>query len=155
MAAGAPVAANAPLTTELYIAEAGRSDLYEIESSRLAQQRGVSPMVKSMADMLIRDHTNATTMVMGAAKAANIQAPPPTLDPRRSAMITQLRGLSGAEFDRAYLAQQTLAHQEALALHQAYAANGQVSQLRDAARHISGVVEHHLHTAQGHRAAGG
>jgi putative membrane protein len=58
-------------------------------------------------------------------------------------MITQL-GSAGANFDRVWLQQQMMAHQQALALQRGYAANGDTPALRQAAAAAVPVIEGHL-----------
>lgn len=145
MASGSPAAAAAPTTATAFMAEAARSDMYEIQSSQLAMSRGASQGVKDFAQMMVRDHTNSTQMVMDAARSGGLTPPPPPpLDPRRAGMLDQLRGASGAAFDRMYLSQQLMAHQEALALHSGYAQNGDNAALRGAAGKIAPIVQQHL-----------
>ncbi|WP_165842898.1 DUF4142 domain-containing protein [Phenylobacterium deserti] len=147
--ASAAAAAAAPTTATAFIAEAARSDMYEIQSSQLAQSKGSSQAVKDFAAQMIRDHTNSTQIVMAAAQQAGMNPPPPPLDARRAGMIRQLQGASGAAFDRMYLQQQLMAHQEALALHSGYAQNGDTPQLKAAAAQIAPIVQQHLTHVQG------
>lgn len=153
-AAGSPAAATAtataPADAAAYVAEAARSDMYEIRSSELAQAQASSPAVKDFAAQMIRDHTTSTQKVMAAVSQSNMPPPPPPpLDARRQGMLDQLKGASGAAFDRLYLQQQTMAHQEALALHQGYASKGDKAPLRTSAAGIVPVVQHHLTMLQG------
>jgi putative membrane protein len=128
-----------------YVAEAGRSDMYEIQSSKLAQNQAQSPAVKAFAKQMVQDHTTSTQKVMKAAGDAGMpKTPPPALDPRRQSMLDQLKSASGPQFDQLYVQQQKAAHQEALALHQGYAQGGDKAPLRAAAQQITPVVQHHL-----------
>ncbi|HEY8618318.1 DUF4142 domain-containing protein [Phenylobacterium sp.] len=150
MNSGSAAAAAAPTTATAFLAEAARSDMYEIQSSQLAQTRGSSQAVKDFAAQMIRDHTNSTQMVMEAARAGGMTPPPPPpLDARRRGMLDQLRGASGPAFDRMYVSQQLMAHQEALALHSGYAQNGDNAALRGAAGKIAPIVQQHLSHVQG------
>lgn len=146
---GTPAAAAAPTTATAFVNEAARSDMYEIQSSQMAQTKASSQAVKDFAAQMIRDHTNSTQMVMAAAQQAGMNPPPPPLDSRRAGMLRQLQSASGADFDRTYLRQQLMAHQEALALHQGYAQNGDTPQLKAAAAQIAPIVQQHLTHVQG------
>jgi putative membrane protein len=149
-ASGPPAAAGAasPVIATAYVAEAGRSDMYEIQSSKLALSSAASAPVKDFANMMLADHAKSTQMVMAAATQAGMAPPPtpPVLDARREALLDQLRSATGADFDRIYKHQQLLAHREALALHQGYAASGDSAPLRGAAAQIVPVVQQHLAT---------
>ncbi len=137
-----------PETAMPYVAMAGASDLFEIESGRMAQQRGASSHVRDMGGMLIRDHMQTTAATMAAARASGMNPPPPRLMPMQAQMLSQLRNARGAEFDRLFARQQVQAHQMALALHQNYAANGDRPALRTSAASAVPVVQRHLDHAR-------
>ena len=69
---------------------------------------------------------------------------PPDLSADHQQMLAQLQGLSGADFDRAYVSQQMQAHQAALRVQQGYATQGDDPNLRAAAAKIVPVVETHI-----------
>jgi putative membrane protein len=132
-----------------YMAMAGSSDQFEIQSSQLALQVSQNPAVRNMANMLIADHTRSTQMLMAAAQSAGLTPPPPMLMPEEQAMLDQLRAAgSGPAFDMAFQPIQLQAHQKALALHQNYSAQGDVPALRTVAGQIVPVVQMHLQHAQ-------
>jgi predicted outer membrane protein len=70
------------------------------------------------------------------------------LDARHAAMLAQLQGLQGASFDAAYGQMQYASHQEALAMHTAYAQSGTDPNLRAFAAQTAPVVEQHLAMSQ-------
>jgi putative membrane protein len=132
-----------------YSRMAAASDLFEIQSSQIALQVSQNPQIRQMAQALIRDHTQTTATLMAAARAAGMTPPVPMLDPRKAQMIEQLRRTPAAQFDMTFLMQQIPAHQEALALHGAYAQRGDRPQLRAAASAAVPIVQAHLQMAQG------
>lgn len=140
----APDRMTMPRDATGYAREASAGDLYEIESSRLAQRKGGTGAVRQFGQMMIDHHTITTQQLTSAARAAGMPPPPPALAPRQQKRIDELRGLSGAPFDAAYLRQQRLAHQEALALHAGYAENGDNAALRKAAAAAVPVVQRHI-----------
>jgi putative membrane protein len=132
-----------------YLAQAGSSDQFEIQSSQLALQASQNAAVRNLANMFIADHTRSTQMLMSAAQSAGVPAPPPTLLPPQQAMLDQLRSAgSGPTFDQAFQQIQIQAHQQALMLHQNYAAQGDVPALRTVAGQIVPVVQGHLQALQ-------
>ncbi len=139
-AAGMPTASS----PSEYVAMAGASDLYEIESSRLALERSSDRQVHDFARGMIEQHTQTTNTVMGAARSAGLTPPTPQLMPMQREMMEELRRNNGAEFDRVYLSQQRRAHDMALALHSHFAERGQSEPLRRAARTAVPVVERHI-----------
>lgn len=126
-----------------YLAMAGASDQYEIQSSELALGKSKSTSVKSFAQMMIDNHKKTTQTLVKAASSAGITPPPPKLMPAQTKMIEQLQGLSGAQFDAAYIKQQRQAHDMALALHRNYSQKGDVPALRTAAAGAVPIVEQH------------
>ena len=140
---------NNPLFAPGYMATAGSSDQFEIQSGQLAMQMSQNPAVRNFAYMLITDHGRSTQTVVAAAQSARIMPPPPALLPQHQAMLDQLRAAgAGPNFDLTFKQIQTGAHQEALQLHQNYAAGGDVPALRAAAGQIVPVVQMHLSHAQ-------
>ncbi len=140
---------NNPLMAPGYMAMAGSSDQFEIQSSQLALQASQNPAVRNMANMLIADHTRSTQMLMAAAQSAGLTPPPPTLLPEDQALLDQLRAAgSGPGFDMAFQQAQLTAHQKALALHTNYSAQGDVPALRTVAGQIVPVIQMHLQHAQ-------
>jgi putative membrane protein len=133
-----------PRDAARYVAAAGASDLYEIQSSQLAQQKAASDGVRRFAAMMIEHHTMTTQQVTAAAHAAGLTPPPPALEPQQAAMIQRLQGLSGAAFDAEYLRQQRLAHDMALKLHTRYAADGDTPALRETATKAVPIIRQHI-----------
>lgn len=127
-----------------FVKTAGASDLYEIESSRVALRKTRSAEVRELATMLIRHHTKTSADTMAAALAARVKPPKPMLMPEHRAQIAELNAASAADFDRVYLAQQLPAHQAALALMQGYASGGDKPQLRKAATGAVPIIQSHI-----------
>ena len=139
-----PTAAAMP-----YMQLAGESDVFEISSSMAAVMRSQNAQVRQFAEMLIDHHTRTTNVALAQAKAAGITpAPPPVLGPQKRAMLDQLYAASGPAFDRLYMQQQVPAHEQALAIHTAYAQGGDTPQLRTAATGAIPFVREHLERAR-------
>jgi putative membrane protein len=144
-----PVDLSNPLMAPGYVSMAGSSDQFEIQSAQLALEMSQNPAVRNFANMLIADHTRSTQMVMAAAQSAGMTPPPPALLPQHQAMLDQLRGAGmGPSFDMAFQQAQVQAHQQALMLHQNYAASGDVPALRAVAGQIVPIIQMHLQQAQ-------
>jgi putative membrane protein len=144
-----PVDPTNPLFAPGYMAEAASSDQFEIQSGQLAMQASQNAGVRNFANMIIADHTRSTQMVASAAASARLNPPPPTMLPPQQAMLDQLRAAgTGPAFDMAFQQVQIQAHQSALALHQNYAAGGDVPALRTVAGQIVPVVQGHLNMLQ-------
>lgn len=144
-----PVDLNNPLMAPGYMAQAASSDMFEIQSGQLALQSSQNAAVRNFANMIIADHQRSTQMLMAAAQSVHVPPPPPAIMPPQQAMLDQLRAAgSGPSFDMAFQQAQISAHQQALLLHQNYAAQGDVPALRAAAGQIVPIVQMHLQQAQ-------
>jgi putative membrane protein len=143
----APAAVAAPaakMAASNYVKHAGAGDLYEKQSSQLVLETTKDLRVRGFAQMMVSDHSKSTVDVKAAAMKSNLKPQPPALDTKKSSMIADLRAAAGSARDRLYLEQQKAAHQEALTLHQTYAASGDRPALKAAAAKIVPVVQHHI-----------
>jgi len=122
-------------------------DLYEIRSGTIALQRGQSEAVRLAARQMINDHMTSTHQLQAALEmneTKGVPAPPAALDSRREGMIRHLMEASDDSFDRVYLDQQVMAHEETVTLMQGYGSGGDNSQLRSFALSSVPVVARHL-----------
>jgi putative membrane protein len=150
-AASGPVGTTSAATlgsvsTTAYVQNAARSDMYEVQAGRLAQQKAQDAKIKDFGRMMVTDHTKSTQMIK-AALPSGVTAPT-ALDKRRQGLLDNLKASNGAEFDKRYVAQQIAAHQEALTLHQGYAQHGDNVGLKRVAAEIAPVVSRHLQMAK-------
>ena len=146
---GANTSASAMPTDAMgYVAMAGSSDMYEIESSRLALQRTQSPAVRQFAQMMIDHHTATTQQVMLSAQSAGMMPPPPMLMPPHRAMLDKLQPAGSAGFDRMYVEQQRVAHRMALGLHRNYADRGDTAPLKTTAAAAVPIIQRHIEQLQ-------
>lgn len=145
-----PAAIAQTVSSAEFAAKATSSNLFEIESSRLAETKAQDVAVKAFARQMIADHTKATAEMQAALKADKVAAPvPAALDPAHQAQLDGLSGASGTAFDRAYVSAQKAAHDEAVALFSAYAENGEPSALKSfAAKTLPVLKQHQAHVAR-------
>jgi putative membrane protein len=140
-------AANAGQT---FADTAAASDMFEIESSKLAQAQASAAKVKSFAQTMIKQHTESTAKLKTAAAAATPPiTPAPRLSPAQQQTLDGLKAKSGAEFDKAYAAAQVDAHQQTLDALKSYSASGDVASLKSFATETIPVVTAHLNMAKG------
>ncbi len=125
---------------------AAKSDTFEIAAARLAQTNGASAAVKAFAAKMIAAHTESTAKIKKAAAAARPAITPDSTLPGSDypTRLADLGKLKGADFDKAYVAGQVDAHNQALSLLQLYADNGDAPTLKAAAGEIIPVVKDHL-----------
>jgi len=134
---------QARTTAATYVAMAASSDTYEMESSKLALAHASNPDVRSFAQMMTTDHANTSAAVLAAAKQASVGLPGGP-NAKHTSMLKQLREAGHAKMERLYVDQQVMAHEEALALHQSFAAQGDNPALRAAAASAVPIVQRHL-----------
>jgi putative membrane protein len=138
---------GAPISNEQFVQQAAASDQFEIQEGKLAAAKGTG-RVKQFGERMVRDHTRTSAELKAAAQKAGVQTPPAMLSPEQQAMMSQLQGLSGAEFDKTYMTQQVQAHKQAKDLLTDYEQWGQSAPLKAAARQAMAVVETHLRMAE-------
>ena len=132
---------------QAYVQNAAASDMFEIESSRLALEKATLPSVKTYAQMMIDEHGKSSEELRAAATGAGMSVPA-ALPADKQAKLDSLRGQSGAAFDRQYLAEQRTGHQETLARVNQYLATAQAGPLKDHASKLTGVVQKHLNALE-------
>jgi putative membrane protein len=128
-----------------YVMKAGQSDAFEIQSGQLAASKAKRSDVQAFGAQMVKDHTKSTEMVLAAASKSGLPAPPPpALRLDQQDKLSQLQAATGEVFDSLYASQQLQAHEEALALHSAYAQGGDDANLKTVAAKIVPVVTQHL-----------
>ncbi|WP_454718835.1 DUF4142 domain-containing protein [Caulobacter segnis] len=127
-----------------YVMQAGQSDAFEVQSGQLASAKGKRADVRAFGAKMVKDHTKSTQLVMAAATKSGLSTASPPLRSDQQDKLTQLQGASGEAFDSLYATQQLQAHEEALALHTAYAQGGDDANLKKTAAGVVPVVSMHL-----------
>ena len=117
--------------------------MLEIESSKVALQNAKSDEVKQFAQQMIDDHTKAGEEMMSAAQKDGITETPRAMTAKHQAKMTELNAsATGDTFDATYIALQTEAHEEAVALFKSYA--GKPGALGEFAGKTLPTLEQHL-----------
>ncbi len=128
---------------------ATKNDAFAIAAARLAQSKSSSPAIRAYAAKMIAAHAGLTARITKAATAAR-----PAIVPDGSstqdydAKLAELRTLSGAAFDQAYVAGQIHEHHVALSLYELYARGGEDANLKAAAIAIVPIVKSHIAMAE-------
>ena len=120
---------------------------YEIDAANIALARGRSGAVREAAQKMIDDHSEATTKLKAAVQRsdqADAGDVADKLDARRSKMIEHLNEAPDDEFDKTYIDQQIMAHEEAVKLMHHYRDKGDCPVLRSFASEMSPIIEGHL-----------
>jgi putative membrane protein len=99
----------------VFVMKAANSNMFEIESSKVALKMAKNAEVKEFAQQMITDHEMAGKNLMAVAKDA-----PAKMDATHMAMVEKLEKTDEAKFDAAYIDAQVKAHDEAVALFTKY-----------------------------------
>lgn len=86
----------------------------DIETGRLAAERGSSKTIRDFGAMLVHDHTAVRQRGRDLAGRLGVTPTPPAGDASAAAharAMTQLRSLRGVEFDKAFLEHEVAFHQ--------------------------------------------
>jgi len=120
------------------------SNMFEIESSKLALEKATGQPVKDFAQHMIDDHTKAAEAMKQAVDTQGGVTLPNALDQKHQAMLDQLKAASGTDFDGQYLRIQLSAHQEAVGLFEGFSDSGQAGALKDFATKTLPTLQQHL-----------
>jgi len=135
-------------TTADFVKEAATSDMFEIQSSQLAQERG-NATEKTFAATMIKDHTKTSDELKSMVSGGEVKAELPTaLDSSKQSELDKLKSLKGADFSSRYDQDQLSGHKDAVSLFERYAKGGDNPQLKDWAGKTLPTLRHHLEMAQ-------
>ena len=135
-------------TTADFVKEVAISDMFEIESNKLAEQKG-NAAEKRFASMMVADHTKTSTELKGLVSGGKVQAELPTaLDSSHQSKLDKLKNQSGKDFSSDFDSMQVSAHKDAVSLFERYAKGGDNAELKDWAGKTLPALRHHLEMAQ-------
>lgn len=139
--------ANLAASDRRFMMEAAQSDMAELMTSKMAQQKGQSDAVKQYAQMMITDHTATSEKLTSMAQAKGVTLPT-DVDGKHKRMAAKLEKAEGARFDREYMQGQVKAHQDAVKLFERQAKNGRDEDLKQFATATLPRLREHLQMAQ-------
>lgn len=143
------VAATAPSPGQAFANAAASSDAFEIATSKLALTASKSASIKTFAQKMVDAHTGSTAKLKAAGASASPPiTPDPTLSPDQQQQLDGMKGISGVDFDNAYVDAQTAGHQKTLDALKAYSATGDVAPLKAFATGLIPTVTAHLNMAK-------
>jgi putative membrane protein len=135
-------------TTADFVKEAAVSDMFEIQSSQLAQERG-NASDKTFAQSMIKDHQKTSDALKAMVSSGDVKAELPTaLDSAHQSKLDKLKSLKGAEFSSRYENDQLSGHKDAVSLFERYAKGGDNPKLKDWADKTLPDLRHHLEMAE-------
>jgi putative membrane protein len=136
-------------TTADFVKEAAISDMFEIQSSELAEQKATDPQTKAFAERMVKDHKKTSTDLKMLVDSGKVNADIPTqLDSSHQSMLDKLKGLDGADFAKQYHSDQDSGHKDAVSLFKRYADGGDNPDLKTWAAKTLPTLDDHLKMAQ-------
>ncbi len=126
-----------------FVKMAAISGIAEVSDGQLATKLGATSTVRNLGSKMVADHTAADNQLMAIAQKHGVTVPA-TVDATHAALSAKLKKLSGSAFDRQYLHDQLLGHEQAIALFKAEAATGSDPELKSFAATTLPTLQQHL-----------
>lgn len=135
-------------TTADFVKEVAISDMFEIESSKLAEQKG-NAQEKSFAQQMVTDHSKTSSDLKSLISSGKVKAELPSgLDSSHQSKLDKLKGASGKDFSSDFDSYQVSGHKDAVSLFERYAKGGDSAELKDWAGKTLPTLRHHLEMAE-------
>jgi putative membrane protein len=135
-------------STDDFVKEVATSDMFEIESNKLGEQKGTA-QEKTFARQMVTDHTKTTGELKSMVESGKVKATlPTTLDSSHQSKLDKLKSASGKDFSSDFDSYQVSAHKDAVSLFERYAKGGDNPELKDWAGKTLPALQHHLEMAQ-------
>ncbi len=132
-------------TTQTFVKNAAMTDMFEIQSGELAQQKADNPAYKDFAQMIVSNHTKSSNELKGMNLGVQL---PQQLDAAHKAKLDKLNSMSGAAFERQFKADQVQGHKQAIGQFERYARSGENSELKKWAQDTVPTLQKHLQHAE-------
>jgi len=144
IAAGAVVGREdkSPGSDQEFVTKASAAGLAEVNAGLLAAKNASDAGVKKFAQQMVDDHSKANKELLALADRLRLRAASKE-DADHERMAAKLLKLSGAEFDREYMAGQVKDHDEAVALFEKQAKGGSDKDLKAWAEKTLPTIKHH------------
>jgi putative membrane protein len=139
----ATAAAAAPSDQDTaYLRAAHQSNLAEIATGRLAQQKAESDEVKELGERWVADHTRLDAALTQTAEALDVELPEAP-NAEQQALARRYEAASGSAFDKLWIPTQMDAHMKAMQLGQREIADGSDARAKKVAQDAAPVVASH------------
>ena len=130
-----------------FISHAAQGGQAEVELAQLAKEKASNPEVKAYAERLERDHSKANDELKSLASSKHVTLPG-SMKTYAANLKERLSKLSGAEFDRAYVAAMVEDHQKDVRAFEREATAGADADVKAFASKTLPTLKEHLQQAQ-------
>jgi putative membrane protein len=141
-------AAMSETTAKAFLSDAAQGGLAEVQLGRLASQKAANAEVKAFAQQMVTDHSKAGEEIKALAAKKNIMLPT-SVDAKHKAEHDKLAGLSGAAFDKAYVAAMLADHEKTVTEFKHQATMNQDPDVKAWANKTLPTLEAHLNKVKG------
>jgi putative membrane protein len=125
-----------------FVDKAATGGMAEVKLSKLAMDKAQSTEVKQFARKMVEDHTKANMELKQIAEKKSI-AVPTALDEKHQKAYDKLTKLTGADFDKEYMATMAMDHDDTVKLFKEQSQNGQDPELKSFAMKTLPILEKH------------
>lgn len=122
---------------------AAKGGMMEVMMGKLAATNAENAIVKSLGEMMVKDHSKANDELKKWASTAGYTLPT-GLDADQQKMYDDLKAKKGKDFDKAYTDLMVSDHKEDIAAFKKEAASGSEASLKSFASSTLPTLEHHL-----------
>ena len=137
------------ITAQDFVTKASIANKFEIDSSNLALEKSQNSDVKTLAQIMVDDHTKTGEKLKDVLASSDSDAKPADeLDSKHQQLLDKLKSLSGPAFDKEYISVQTDAHKEAVSLFTDYSKSGKEKALKAFAGETLPTLKSHLKHVQ-------
>lgn len=126
-----------------FVEQAGHAGAAEVQSATLAESHAHRADVRSLARTLLRDHDWINEKLAMVAQHDSMTVPTAP-DQHQDMMMQHLRRMHGASFDRHWLDDQAMMHEQAIRLFRTEAEQGNDPSLKSFADKVLPRLEQHL-----------
>lgn len=130
-----------------FLTRAAASNLAEIEAGRLAAEKAENADVKQFGKHMVEDHTQAQQKLQELAQMEKVSLPQEP-DAKHREQMDRLQGLSGAEFDKAFMGLMVEDHKKAVSLFETASQQAKDEQVKGYAEKTLPVLKEHLEKAR-------
>lgn len=135
-------------STPDFVKQVAISDMFEIQSNKLGQEKG-NASEKTFAAHMVTDHTKTSTELKELISGGKVKAElPTTLDGAHQSKLDKLKNSTGKDFSSTFNSMQVEAHEDAVSLFERYAKGGDNGDLKAWAAKTLPALKHHLEMAQ-------
>lgn len=130
-----------------FVTTAAQDGRLEVQLGELSQEKASKSTVKAFGQKMVTDHTQANHELSQIAQRKNIEVPT-EISSKGEEIKSKLEGLSGEEFDRAYVDAMVQDHEKAVAIFEKQSRSSKDEQLKEFAEKTLPVLKQHLDHAR-------